>query len=327
MKVGIIGATGYTGGELLRILLKHRKVSEIVPSSRRLEGKRISSVHRSINLDMTFKSVKCASDCDFVFTATPNGVAMKIVPELLECGIKCVDLSADFRFKETSIYERVYGIKHLCPDIEAVYGIPEIRREEIRDSQLVANPGCYPTGAILLAFPIVDLFTTVIFDSKSGVSGAGAEPSKNTHFPEINESIRPYKVTLHRHLFEIRKELGDRKNIFFTPHMVPITRGILTTMHAILKNDVDAEDIRRKVERFYSDELFVRVSEDIPEVGAVRGSNMVHIGGFEKEGKRVVGFSAIDNLVKGASGQAIQNMNIMLGFYEGEGLTTHGTFP
>ena len=285
---------------------------------------------------MTFKNIPPEDiDSDFVFCATPHGASMKIVPELYEKGIKIIDLSGDYRFEDLNTYEEWYNLEH-TGKLDAVYGLPELHREDIKKAKLVANPGCFPTGSILALAPLVkeDLIEDrIIVDSKTGVSGAGVNPSETTHFPNVNENISPYKITTHRHSPEIEKELEKLTNknikLSFTPHLAPITRGILTTAHTFLKEDVSREQIIDVYERFYKNEPFVRIfDEGAPTLTGVRGSNFCDIGGFEvdRHGRLVV-VSAIDNLVKGASGQAVHNMNLMAGFDETESLLYGGLKP
>ena len=339
--VSIIGGTGYTGSELLRILSNHPEVEIKYITSRKMDGVKITKLHPNLkcikNLDnMTFKNIPPEDiDSDFVFCATPHGASMKIVPELYEKGIKIIDLSGDYRFEDLNTYEEWYNLEH-TGKLDAVYGLPELHREDIKKAKLVANPGCFPTGSILALAPLVkeDLIEDrIIVDSKTGVSGAGVNPSETTHFPNVNENISPYKITTHRHSPEIEKELEKLTNknikLSFTPHLAPITRGILTTAHTFLKEDVSREQIIDIYEKFYKNEPFVRIfDEGAPTLTGVRGSNFCDIGGFEvdRHGRLVV-VSAIDNLVKGASGQAVHNMNLMAGFDETESLLYGGLKP
>ncbi|WP_421078242.1 N-acetyl-gamma-glutamyl-phosphate reductase [Methanothermococcus sp. Ax23] len=339
--VSIIGGTGYTGSELLRILSNHPEVEIKYITSRKMDGVKITKLHPNLkcikNLDnMTFKNIPPEDiDSDFVFCATPHGASMKIVPELYEKGMKIIDLSGDYRFEDIATYEEWYNLEH-TGKLDAVYGLPELHREDIKKAKLVANPGCFPTGSILALAPLVkeDLIENrIIVDSKTGVSGAGVNPSETTHFPNVNENISPYKITTHRHSPEIEKELEKLTNknikLSFTPHLAPITRGILTTAHTFLKEDVSREQIIDIYEKFYKNEPFVRIfDEGAPTLTGVRGSNFCDIGGFEvdRHGRLVV-VSAIDNLVKGASGQAVHNMNLMAGFDETESLLYGGLKP
>ena len=333
--VAIIGASGYTGGELLRFLKNHQSVNIKAATSRQYNGINVSKVHPHLRGEqLKFKDVAPENiDADLVFTATPHGASMDIIPDLIERDINVVDLSGDYRFDDISIYEKWYGLQHLAP-LDAVYGLPEVYREEIKNSNLVANPGCFPTGAILATLPLAkeNLVENVIVDSKSGVSGAGIKPTDITHFPNCSDNIIPYAVTTHRHMPEIQQEvskLGDVK-VSFTPHLVPVIRGILTTVHTFLKEDVTSEQVQEAYKVFYKGEPFVRILDldEIPRLSAVRGSNYCDIGCFQIDiNGRIVVVSAIDNLVKGASGQAIQNMNIMFGFPEKESIDIIGLHP
>ena len=335
IKVGIIGASGYTGGELLRFLKNHPNAEVVAATSRKFDGIPIHKVHPHLrDIDLKFENLKPDEiDADLVFTATPHGASMKIVPELIEEGVKVVDLSGDYRFEDTDVYEKWYGFKHTNP-LDAVYGLPEINRAEIKKADLIANPGCFPTGAILACLPIVaeKLVDTIIVDSKSGVSGAGVKPTEASHYPNCSDNVAPYAVTSHRHMPEIQEKLrkfGDVK-VSFTPHLVPVTRGILTTTHSFLKEDVSSDYVKEIYDNFYDGEPFVRVldTSEIPRLSSVRGSNYCHIGCFDiDENGRIVIASAIDNLVKGASGQAIQNMNLMFGFPETESIESMGLHP
>ncbi|MEJ8542828.1 N-acetyl-gamma-glutamyl-phosphate reductase [Methanothermobacter wolfeii] len=333
ISVGIIGASGYTGGELLRLLENHRDVEVVHATSRQYSGVPVSRVHPHLqDTDLKFQDMDPGRmDADVIFTATPHGASMKIVPEIIERGIMVVDLSGDYRFEDTGVYEEWYGMKHEHP-LDAVYGLPEIHREKIRKAQLVANPGCFPTGAILACLPLVyeKIADTFIIDSKTGVSGAGVKPTSLTHYPECSDNVIPYNVTSHRHTPEIRQELSriNPVRLSFTPHLVPVTRGILTSAHTFLREDLESDELMEIFTGFYDGEPFVRVVDGIPRLSAVRGSNFCHIGCFEvDENQRAVIVSAIDNLVKGASGQAVQNMNIMCGLNEVEGLDFPGMHP
>jgi N-acetyl-gamma-glutamyl-phosphate reductase len=324
--VYIIGGSGFTGEELLRILLNHPKVDKIRVSSRQLQGKKLGEVHAGLEVDLTFEDfdVKKANDADFVFTCTPHTKAMEYAVQL---DTKLIDLSADFRLKNVDKYEKVYQVKHTAPELvpQAVYGLPEIHRKEIKKANLVANPGCLATGAILAVWPLARNYkcNKIIIDSKTGISGAGKEPSEGNIFTWVNENFIPYKVAGHRHIAEMEQELGIK--VYFTPHVAPITRGIETSVHAFVEGDTEkVKDIYKKA---YKDEPFTKVVDRIPTVLAVRGSNYCHIGGFTQDSDRLVLFSAIDNLVKGASGQAVHNMNIMAGWKETLGIEALGLCP
>jgi N-acetyl-gamma-glutamyl-phosphate reductase len=333
--VGIIGASGYTGGELLRFLKNHDNVNIIAATSRQYAGVNVSKVHPHLRGEnLKFKDISAEKiDADLVFTATPHGASMDIVPDLIERDIKVVDLSGDYRFDDISIYEKWYGLKHSAP-LDSVYGLPEVYRDKIKNSSLVANPGCFPTGGILATLPLAKekLVDTVIVDSKTGVSGGGIKPAPAFHYPNCSDNVLPYAVTNHRHMPEIQQEVakfGEVK-VSFTPHLVPVIRGILTTVHTFLKEDVTTDYVKDLYDEFYESEPFVRIldTDEIPRLSAVRGSNYCDIGSFQiDENGRIVVISAIDNLVKGASGQAIQNMNIMSGFDEKESLEIIGLHP
>lgn len=336
MDIGIIGGSGYTGGELMRLLAGHPKANVVAVTSRSRKGQKVSDTHTHLRkiYDLEFEDLSLedmASRSDIVFTAVPHGTAMQVVPTLLECGVKVIDLSADYRLK-TDVFEKVYKIKHTDPR-EAVYGIPELHPEVSKQS-FIANPGCYPTGASLAAAPLADagLIDRAVFDSKSGVSGAGAEPSIVSHYPNMAENIQAYKLTNHRHRAEIVQELTrldeKLKKISFTPHVIPSVRGILTTAHIFVNKEIDINELTDIYTNFYKNNPFIRLIKGIPTLSGVRGSNFCDIGFEVEQGSdRIVIISAIDNLVKGASGQAIQNMNLMFGLNETMGLWTPATAP
>jgi N-acetyl-gamma-glutamyl-phosphate reductase len=336
LKVSIIGASGYTGGELIRLLLTHNQVEIVDITSRQYDGEAVYKVHQNIRDSNLFFTGKTPSeiDADLVFTATPHGASMKIVPELIERGIKVIDLSGDYRFNDTSIYEKWYGMKN-DSDLKATYGLPEIYRKEIKKSNLIANPGCFPTGAILSSYPLIkeELVDRIIIDAKTGVSGAGIKPSDSTHYPNIADNVNPYKISTHRHMAEIQQELNgfDDVKVSFTPHLVPVIRGIQTTSHSILKEEnIDSSELKKIYEKTYENEPFVKLlnKDETPHLSSIRGSNYIHIGGYDiDETGRIIMLSAIDNLVKGASGQAIQNMNIINNFNEDDGLKAIGLNP
>ncbi|RZB29465.1 MAG: N-acetyl-gamma-glutamyl-phosphate reductase [Candidatus Argoarchaeum ethanivorans] len=335
IKVGIVGGSGYTGGELLRLLSFHPGAEVVAVTSRRFDGMPVSGVHAHLDkiYDLYFENLspgEIAGRCDVVFTAVPHGSAMKIVPELLD-STRVIDLSADYRLPPP-IFETVYGLTH-CDSREAVYGIPELY--DVRGHALIANPGCYPTGAILAAAPLASerLLTSAVFDSKSGISGAGAEPTAVSHYPNMAENIQAYKLTTHRHTAEIVQELTRfdetlQHSICFTPHIIPSVRGILTTAHLFTEKQLTSEEVVYLYKEFYRDKPFIRLRENIPSLPGVRGSNFcdIHIE-VDKATNRVVVISVIDNLVKGASGQAIQNMNKMFDLDEVTGLWYGGLAP
>lgn len=328
MDVAIVGASGYTGGDLIRLLLAHPHVRVVCATSRKLAGKPVVSVHPHLKglIDLSFSNPSPDEmDADVAFLAVPHTAAMAYVRPLLARGMKVIDLSADYRLPR-EVYEKVYGVTH-TDYFPAPYGIPEIYRDSYKNADFVSNPGCFPTGATLAAAPLARLAHTVIYDSKTGVSGAGDNPSATTHYPNVADNINPYKWTSHRHLAEMRQELaalGSRARCYFTPHLVPVNRGILTTAHILLHEPLDQADVDELYRKYYDGEFFVRLQN--PVLAAVRGTNFCDIRA-ESEGERVVVVSAIDNLGKGASGQAIQNMNIICGFDEREGLTGAGLLP
>jgi len=328
MKVAIVGASGYAGGELVRLLYHHSSAKVTCVTSRSLAGTPLSEVHPHLTgfSDLKFENpAPDAIDADVAFLAVPHTAAMTIAGKLLSRGIRVVDLSADYRLpKET--FEKVYGVPH-TDYFAAPYGIPELHRKDCINAKFVSNPGCFPTGATLAAAPLARYAHTVIFDSKTGVSGAGDNPSATTHYPNVGDNVNPYKWTSHRHLAEMKQELaflGSKASCYFTPHLVPVNRGILTTAHILLNEPMETKEVEKLYREYYRNEYFVRYQK--PMLSAVRGSNFCDIM-VESEGKRVVVVSAIDNLVKGASGQAIQNMNLMCGFKENDGLVAAGMLP
>jgi len=338
IRVGIAGASGYTGFELIRILSSHPEAEVKVITSRAQAGQRIDEVYPAFRrcCDLTFQDTDpdvLAFGTDLVFTALPHQAAMNLVPELLERGLKVVDLSADYRFRDAGVYEAWYQ-PHKTPELlaEAVYGLPELYRDQIRAARLVGNPGCYVTSVILGAAPLLSSKlidpATLIADSKSGVSGAGRGAALGTHFCEVNEGFKAYKVAQHRHMPEIEQELsliaGEPVRISFTPHLLPMTRGILSTIYAGLNEDVTAEKLDEAYRTFYRDAPFVRVCGcrgELPTTLQVRGSNYCDIGWrIDEHTRRLVVISVIDNLTRGASGQAVCNMNLMSGLPEELGL-------
>jgi N-acetyl-gamma-glutamyl-phosphate reductase len=328
MKIAIIGASGYAGGELIRLLVHHSTASVTCATSRKLSGTPVDKVHPHLKgfTSLTFENPDTeAIDADVAFLAVPHTAAMTHVGKLLSRGIKVIDLSADYRLPK-EIYEKVYGVLH-SDYLVAPYGIPELHRKECINANFVSNPGCFPTGATLAAAPLAKYAHTVIFDSKTGVSGAGDNPSATTHYPNVGDNIGPYKWTAHRHLAEMKQELahlGSTAKCYFTPHLVPVNRGILTTAHILLDEPMQQKEVEKMYQDFYQGEYFVRYQK--PSLAAVRGSNFCDVM-VESEGLRVVAISAIDNLVKGASGQAIQNMNLMCGLEEHDGLIGAGMLP
>ncbi len=343
LRIAIVGSSGYTGGELYRILLLHPRATVTVVTSEKSAGKPITAIfpHLTGLTDLVCEPLDpdaISKKADFFFLALPHVTAQGAAFRLNELGKKVVDLSADYRLHDAAVYAKWYDHQHQYPQllVSAVYGLPELHRDAIRSASLVANPGCYPTSAVLGLAPLVkrgmiDLGTIVI-DSKSGVSGAGRTPALPFHFTEANESFMAYKVGTHRHTPEIEQELSVMAQqavvVNFTPHLVPMNRGILTTIYARLTDaPASLTDLYRD---FYKDHPFVRVlpAGQFPNVSHVRGSNFCDIGVYaDPRTGRVVVVSAIDNLVKGASGQAVQNMNLMMGFPEAEGLRFAALFP
>ena len=347
VKVGIIGATGYAGNELVRILLGHKDVEIVWLGSRSYIDQNYSDVYRNM-----FKLVdaKCmddnmdqlANEVDVIFTATPQGLCASLVNDEILSKVKIIDLSADFRLKDVDIYEKWYKLEHKAPQYidEAVYGLCEINRDKVnKDTRIIANPGCYTTTSILTLYPLVKEGIinpdTIIIDAKSGTSGAGRGAKVANLFCEVNESMKAYGVGTHRHTPEIEEQLGyacgrDDLKLIFTPHLVPMNRGILVTAYANLAKDVTYEDVKAAYDKYYDKEYFVRVlPKDVrPETRWVEGSNFVDIGfKIEPRTNRIIAMGALDNLVKGAAGQAVQNMNLLFGFEENEGLKIAPMFP
>ncbi|ADI73711.1 N-acetyl-gamma-glutamyl-phosphate reductase [Methanohalobium evestigatum Z-7303] len=334
--VGIIGSSGYTGGELIRLLVNHKYTNIEICTSRKFAGQKVSDVHKHLKgfINLEFEDISprdLKNRCDVIFLAVPHGTSMNIVPDLLDEYTKVIDLSADYRINSQT-FENLYGIEH-SDKRKVVYGLPEIH-PEVSEKNLVANPGCYSTGAILSASPLANsgLIDSIIFDSKSGITGAGVNPTQTSHYPNMAENVQPYKLTSHRHYAEMFQELSmmDESliNINFTPHVIPSIRGILTTAHIFTNRQVSTEEVKSIYAEYYKDNPFVRIIDGIPSLSTVRGSNFCDIG-FEIDvnNNRVVVVSAIDNLVKGAAGQAIQNMNLMCGFNETEGIWFSGITP
>ncbi len=342
LKVGILGATGYTGAELIRLLLNHSGVEISWLTSEKFSGKRIWEVFPQFRRFLDLECVNIArlanlSRIDLAFSCLPHGSSMHFVEKLLQTGARVIDFSADFRIKDVSTYENWYRVKHAYRNFlkEAVYGLPEIHREKIRAAKLVANPGCYSTSAILGLAPLFSKGSinvdSIIIDSKSGLTGAGRAPTLELHYSESNESASAYGIEGHRHKPEIEQELSNLGatpvNVIFIPHTVPMSRGILTTIYTRLK-ERKSEGIWDLYKQFYLRESFVRIYEEgrLPSVKNVRFSNFCDIGiGFQRD--TFISVVALDNLGKGASGQAVQNMNIMLDFPEDEGLNSPGLYP
>ena len=336
-KVGVIGATGYAGAELVRILAGHPQTELSMLTSRNYAGERFDAIYPALagvvdNICESYDLDRVCENADVIFTALPHKLPMAMVPELLACGKKIIDLSADFRFQDPSTYEAHYQ-PHTAKEllIKAVYGLTEVYRGRIRAASLVGNPGCYPTSILL---PLVPLLKggmldpdTIIADSKSGVSGAGRSPSLTTLYCAVTESFKAYKVTAHRHTPEMEEILssafGRSVTITFTPHLVPMSRGMLSTIYVTPAGDLGIEDVRNCLESYYNQSPFVRLRADAfpPDTLHVRGTNYCDIGfKLDERKNRLILMSAIDNLVKGAAGQAVQNMNVMLGLDETAGL-------
>ena len=345
IKVGIVGGTGYTGVELLRILANHPYVDLQVITSRSEAGLPVSNLFPNLRnyMDIQFSEpdVNALKNCDLVFFATPNGVAMKMVPELIEAGVKVIDLAADFRIKDIAVWEQWYGMSHACPDYvaQAVYGLPEINREAIKQARLIANPGCYPTAVQLGFLPLIEnqLIKTdfLVADCKSGVSGAGRGANVGTLLCESSESFKAYAVPGHRHLPEIRQGLEQTHkadvDLTFVPHLTPMIRGIEATLYAKVKADAAGiDDIQAMFEQRYQNEPFVDIlpSGSHPETRTVKGSNLCRIAIHQpQDNDTIVVLSVIDNLVKGAAGQAVQNMNIAFDLDEKAGLNIVPLMP
>ena len=345
IKVGIIGATGYAGGELVRILMGHKDAEIKWYGSRSYVDQKYADVYRNM---FQIVDAKCMDDnmeeladrVDVIFTATPQGLCASLVNEEILSKTKIIDLSADFRLKDVNVYEEWYKIEHKAPQYidEAVYGLCEINRDLVKSARIVANPGCYTTCSILTAYPLakeglIDM-STLIIDAKSGTSGAGRGAKLPNLYCEVNENIKAYGVATHRHTPEIEEQLGyasgEKVVLNFTPHLVPMNRGILATEYATLKKKVTYEEVKAVYDQYYAKEKFVRVLDrDVcPETKWVEGSNYVDIGfKIDPRTNRIIMMGAIDNLVKGAAGQAVQNMNLLFGLPEDEGLELVPMFP
>ena len=345
IKVGIIGATGYAGGELVRILMGHKDAEIKWYGSRSYVDQKYADVYRNM---FQIVDAKCMDDnmeeladqVDVIFTATPQGLCASLGNEEILSKTKIIDLSADFRLKDVNVYEEWYKIEHKAPQYidEAVYGLCEINRDLVKSAKIVANPGCYTTCSILTAYPLakeglIDM-STLIIDAKSGTSGAGRGAKLPNLYCEVNENIKAYGVATHRHTPEIEEQLGyasgEKVVLNFTPHLVPMNRGILATEYATLKKKVTYEEVKAVYDQYYAKEKFVRVLDrDVcPETKWVEGSNYVDIGfKIDPRTNRIIMMGAIDNLVKGAAGQAVQNMNLLFGLPEDEGLELVPMFP
>lgn len=345
VKVGIIGATGYAGGELVRILSGHKDAEIVWYGSRSYIDKKYADIYRNmfeivVDSCLDDNMEELAKKADVIFTATPQGFCASVVNEGMLDHTKIIDLSADFRIKDVPTYEKWYGIEHKSPQFieEAVYGLCEVNREAVKNARLVANPGCYPTCSFLSIYPLakegmIDM-NTLIIDAKSGTSGAGRGAKVGNLYCEVNENIKAYGVAGHRHTPEIEEQLGlasgEQVLVNFTPHLVPMNRGILVTAYASLKRKAAYEEVRAVYDKYYGSEKFVRVLEkDIcPETRWVEGSNYVDVNfKIDERTGRIIMMGAMDNLVKGAAGQAVQNMNLMFGLPEDKGLAFVPLFP
>ena len=345
IRVGIIGATGYAGGELVRLLMNHKEAEIKWYGSRSYVDKKYADVYQNFFQIVDDKCMDdnmeaLADEVDVIFTATPQGLCASLVNEDILNKVKIVDLSADFRIKDVATYEKWYGIEHKSPQFieEAVYGLCEINREDVKKARLIANPGCYPTCSTLSIYPLakeglIDM-NTVIIDAKSGTSGAGRGAKMDNLYCEVNENIKAYGVAVHRHTPEIEEQLsyasGQEVLLNFTPHLVPMNRGILITAYATLKKEVTYEEVKAIYDKYYADEKFVRVlDKDVcPQTKWVEGSNYVDVNfKIDPRTNRIIMMGAMDNLVKGAAGQAVQNMNLMFGLKESEGLELVPMFP
>lgn len=345
IKVGIIGATGYAGVEIVRLIQQHKEAEVIWYGSRSYVDQNYGDVFRNMFKIVDAKCLddnmeKLADEVDVIFTATPQGLCGSLVTEEILNKVKIIDLSADFRIKDVATYEKWYGIKHQSPQFidEAVYGLCEINRDKVKGARLIANPGCYTTCSILSIYPLAKEGLidpkSIIVDAKSGTSGAGRGAKVPNLFCEVNENIKAYGVTTHRHTPEIEEQLsyaaGEEVIINFTPHLVPMQRGILVTAYANLKKKVTYDEVRAIYDKYYGNEFFIRVlGKDVcPETRWVEGSNFVDVNfKIDERTGRIIMMGALDNLIKGAAGQAVQNMNLLFGLEENEGLKQVPMFP
>lgn len=343
IKAAVLGATGYAGIELVRILSAHPEVKLEILGSHSFDGQPISEVYGNFAhvLDLTCEELDLdkVAECDVAFTALPHGASKDVIPSLIEKGLKVIDLSGDFRYDDIEVYEKWYNQKHSSPELleESVYGLCELYRDKVKNARLIGNPGCYTTCSILGAYPIlksgIGKSDNIIVDAKSGVTGAGRGLGLAYHFCECTENTKAYKIATHRHTSEIEQELSKAANeevmISFTPHLIPQKRGILSTIYVNLNKPCTTEEIVELYKEFYKDEYFVRVKDagKLPETKHVAGSNFVDIGVVVDERlNRAVIVSAIDNIFKGAAGQAVQNMNLMFGLDEKTGIDNAGFY-
>ena len=337
VKVGIVGSTGYAGYQLSVILSQHKNVSIVFLASHNYSDMRLSDVYGNLSglldkvcIDMHNIESRLP-EIDVLFLALPHGQSFDLVEKALSAGVKVIDLGADYRLRDYKEYEKWYGVTHRLTNRleDAVYGLSELNRERISGSNLVANPGCYPTASILALAPLMHAGiidnTSIIIDAKSGISGAGRSANISSLFCECNDSIKAYNIASHRHTPEIEQQLSDTAGnkiiLSFTPHLVPMSRGILATCYGNLKKDISQNEIYDLYRTYYKNENFIRITETLPETRYVKGSNICDIAvRVDERTNRVIAVSAIDNLIKGAAGQAVQNMNILFGFYEHAGL-------
>ena len=343
IKVAVLGATGYAGIELVRLLSNHPEVSIEILGSQSFDGQKLSDVYQNFEHILEKECEKLdlekVKNCDVAFTALPHGASKEVIPKLLEQGVKVIDLSGDYRYDDVKVYEEWYGEPHSSPELldESVYGLCELHREKIKSARLIGNPGCYTTCSILGAAPLlaskIGDTKNIIVDAKSGVTGAGRGLGLPLHFCECTESSKAYKIATHRHTSEIEQELsniaGENIMLSFTPHLIPQKRGILSTIYINLNKPCTTEEIVNLYKEYYKDEFFVRVKDagKLPETKHVAGSNFVDIGVVVDERlQRAVVVSAIDNIVKGAAGQAVQNMNLLFGLEETTGLKHAGFY-
>ena len=349
LKIGIIGGSGYVGSELLRLLLLHPQADVTMVTSRQSVGEYIFNVHPNLRGLTQLKFVpqdmaELQKNCDLIFTATPHGGSVNLVPKLLEAGLKVIDMSADFRLKNPADYETYYGWKHAHPEMlkEAAYGLPELHREEIKNARLIACPGCMATSAILGLAPVVKAGLVdkdkIVVDLKVGSSGGGSKPSISSHHPERFSGVRPYKVVGHRHIAEVEQELNALTNelvkISFTPHAVNMVRGILATIHTFPKQPITSKDVWKALRGLYEGEPFIRLVKyqkgpyQLPDPKVTMGTNYCDVGfEIDEHANRLLLFSALDNMTKGASGQGVQCMNILMGIDETTGLKSTGFHP
>jgi N-acetyl-gamma-glutamyl-phosphate reductase len=345
IKVGIIGVTGYTGGELLRLLINHPHVEIKKATSRSNSGNDVTQVHPHLDKEISLIEdemdiEKFITGLDVVFLALPHGKSAPLVKEIYNKNVRVIDLGADFRLKNLDEYKAWYEVDHSCPELvsESVYGLPEIYKEKIKEKAIIANPGCYPTSVILGLAPLVAEkiinLDNIVIDSKSGITGAGKTLTQQTHYPDMNDNLLAYKVGSHRHTPEIEQELSILGNtnlkINFTPHLIPMNRGILSTIYTNANIALTTKELEKVYVEYYQDCPFIRLrnKNNLPQTKWVQGSNYCDIAAiFDERTERIIILSTIDNLVKGASGQAIQNMNLMFGLDETAGLKFPGLYP